>query len=136
MLGPDGVHMGTGYAGGNLGKNPEGKNNPAMQNLHNIGPLPRGFYTFAPPTENRVGPFGIPLVPNPYNEMFGRGHFYCHGDLIGSPGSGSEGCIAIARTVRHAMWASDVHRLLVVRGEAPGNAAAGPMITDAEIGMA
>src|ERR1700693_2650992 len=77
-----GKFVATGYAGGNMGKNPEGKNNPAFESVHNIGPLPRGFYTFAPPTDDRVGPFGIPLVPDAMNQMFGRGHFYCHGDLI------------------------------------------------------
>jgi len=38
----DGKVIGIGYSGGNKGRNPEGKNNPAMQHVHDIGPIPCG----------------------------------------------------------------------------------------------
>jgi len=112
---PDGHLVATGYAGGNLGLHPEGKNNPAMQQLHLIGPLPRGLYTMGTPVaQSRLGPFAIPLIPDPANEMFGRGDFYIHGDRIGAPGCASDGCIIMPRQVRNLIWASSVHTLEVV----------------------
>jgi hypothetical protein len=41
-----GVLLGTGYAG-----HGEGVNNPAMQSIHNTGPLPQGIYTINPPID-------------------------------------------------------------------------------------
>ncbi|MGB8517035.1 MAG: hypothetical protein WCD45_04010, partial [Gallionella sp.] len=87
-----GVCVATGYAGGNCGKNPEGKNNPAMQNVKSIGVLPQGIYSQGTPIiQSKLGPFAIPLIPDPANIMFGRGSFFCHGDTTPS-GNASEGC--------------------------------------------
>lgn len=105
----------TGYAGGNCGKNPEGKNNPYMQEVPCVGPLPRGRYQLsALVPQSQLGPYAIVLTPAPTNEMFGRGHFYIHGDRTLMPGSASEGCIIMPRTVRQMMWMSDDHDLLVI----------------------
>jgi hypothetical protein len=105
----------TGYAGGNCGKNPEGKNNPEMQNIPDVGPLPRGTYTMlAPVPHPKLGPLAIPLKPDPSNEMFGRGGFYCHGDSIENPGNVSEGCIVMPLWIR-AMLATSQDRVIVVQ---------------------
>jgi len=65
--------MAPGYAGGNCGKNPEGKNNQVMQNVAKIGPLPQGVYTFGQPIlQSHLGPFAVPLLPDASNLMFGR----------------------------------------------------------------
>ena len=113
---PQGNCVATGYAGGNEGKNPEGKNNPDMQDKPCIGPLPEGMYTLETPImQSHLGPFAIPLEPDSGNTMFGRGYFYVHGDTIASPGSASEGCIIMDRTTRNMMWESSDHRLKVVR---------------------
>ena len=107
------AHVIFGYAGGNCGKNPEGKNNPTMQNVPKIGPLPQGTYTFGTPVlQSHLGPFAIPLIPDPANEMFGRSDFYVHGDTTPS-GNASEGCIIVQRAIRNAMAASPDQELEV-----------------------
>jgi len=111
---PQGQFVSRGYAGGNLGKNPEGKDNPADEGLKNIGPLPEGFYTFGTPVEHsQLGAFAIPLIPDASNNMLGRGGFYLHGDTP-IPGNASEGCVVQPPTTRHAAWDSPDHRLQVV----------------------
>jgi hypothetical protein len=113
MFDPSGALVGTGYAGGDEGRSPIGTNNPDMQNVKGVGPLPCGLYTFATPIpQSHLGPFAIPLIPDPKNEMFGRGSFYCHGDTVPS-GKASEGCIIQNRSTRNAMWASTDHTLIV-----------------------
>jgi len=103
---PDGSFFAKGYAGGNEGKNPEGINNPLMQSVWNVGPLPIGLYTFGEVVmESKLGPFAIPLIPDKENEMFGRGHFYMHGDTA-IPGHASEGCIIMPRPVREEVYSS------------------------------
>ena len=114
---PSGNLSGTGYAGGNLGKKPEGKNNPALQFEHNVGPLPQGLYTVGEPVEHsKLGPFALPLTPDPANDMRGRGDFYIHGDALADPGNASEGCIVMHLDVRQAIADSSVRVLEVVAG--------------------
>ena len=92
-----------GYSGGNCGKNPEGKNNPLMVSVKNIGPLPPGLYTFGQPVpQSHLGPFAIPLIPDAANVMMGRGDFYVHGDTTPS-GNASEGCIILPRAIRNQL---------------------------------
>jgi hypothetical protein len=112
---PSGQHIATGYAGGNCGKNPEGINNPAMQNVACIGPLPCGIYTkgtLVP--ESHLGRDAIQLIPDPNNEMFGRSDFYCHGDTV-KPHCASEGCITLPHDIRMAFYNSDETQLQVVK---------------------
>lgn len=112
---PDGSPIAIGYAGGNCGDNPEGVNNPDMQDQHSIGPLPRGRYTFSSPVDNtHLGPFAMPLIPEPDNEMFGRSAFFCHGDNPHGDRSASQGCIIMPRAVRNAIWQSADHLLEVI----------------------
>jgi hypothetical protein len=108
----------TGYSGGDEGKSPEGKNNPSMQDVPRVGPLPQGKYKFGTPVpQSHLGPFAIPLIPSPDNQMFERDDFYCHGDTIDNPGSASEGCIILARTIRNMIAASPDKDLEVISGE-------------------
>ena len=82
---PGPVLKSKGYAGGNCGKNPEGINNADMQSVHDIGPLPEGLYTrgkLVP--QSHLGRDAIALIPDPSNEMHGRGDFYLHGDTTPS----------------------------------------------------
>lgn len=112
---PSGKFLSKGYAGGNCGKNPEGRNNPDMCNVHDIGPLPEGLYTMGEPVEHsHLGPFAIPLTPDAANEMFGRGDFYVHGDTTPS-GNASKGCIVQPRATRNAAHASPDQRIQVVK---------------------
>jgi hypothetical protein len=111
---PTGAAIATGYSGGNCGHDPEGVNNPADENLKDIGPLPEGLYTFGTPVDHsQLGPFAIPLIPDPANDMYDRRGFYCHGDLAGRYEAASEGCIIMPRFARGLAAASADHRLEV-----------------------
>jgi Tlde1 domain len=103
----------VGYAG--IG---DGKNNPAAQEQHGVGPLPCGIYTIEAPVDTPThGPFVLWLTPDPANPMYGRSAFGIHGDSISHPGLASEGCIIQSRDARNAIWNSGDHQLLVVSGE-------------------
>jgi hypothetical protein len=111
LFSPTGTKVAIGYAGGNCGKNPEGKNNPEMQDVRCIGPLPRGGYHFGTPMLNsHMGPFAIPLIPDANNEMLGRAGFFMHGDTTPS-GNASEGCIIMPKTVRQSCWNDPDHKI-------------------------
>lgn len=115
LFSPDGNFFATGYAGGNCGRNPEGINNPDMQFVHNIGPLPEGWYTFGGLVEtgSHLGPYCFPLIPDVSNEMGGRSGFWCHADTV-TPRCASEGCVVMPNATRIAMYKSDCHRIKVV----------------------
>lgn len=86
----------TGYSG-----HGEGLNNPAMQDVHDVGPLPQGVYTIQPPhADPKVGPVAMRLEPSPDNTMFGRGDFLIHGDNAAMDHTASEGCIIIPHDAR------------------------------------
>jgi len=104
----NGKLIGTGYAGGNKGKNPEGTNNPAMQQVHNIGPIPCGEWeVHGPPFDDpRLGKYVMRLVPREGTNTFGRSGFCLHGDSIEHPGRASEGCPVQNRVVRVQVWES------------------------------
>jgi hypothetical protein len=115
MYDPNGAFYSNGYAGGNCGKNPEGVDNADDEGLKNIGPLPEGLYTFGTTVEHsQLGVFAIPLIPDPSNDMKGRGGFYMHGDVAGKYQAASEGCIIMPNVVRHTCWDSSDHQLRVV----------------------
>lgn len=115
LYSPTQVFVETGYAGGNLGKNPEGINAPAYQYTRLIGPLPVGFYTFGTAVEGtHLGPLAIPLIPDADNDMRGRSDFYCHADTIGHPRCASEGCMVFSHATRTLIDSSDDKRLQVI----------------------
>jgi hypothetical protein len=104
-----------GYAGRGLGKN-----NPAMQNVHNTGPLPQGSYQIIGPPHpgGHLGPDVMYLAPAPDNVMFDRGGFFIHSDAIHDPGNASEGCIVVdPPALRWTIWNSGDHYLQVESGD-------------------
>lgn len=107
----EGILLAKGYAG-----NGDGKNNPAMQDIRDIGPLPVGFYTIcAPRFDSKTGIFTLDLIPDAANQMFGRSEFRIHGDRrTGPPGLASEGCIVLPMFARERIWDSNDTRLQVV----------------------
>ena len=110
MIDGYGEIVGTGYSGAG-----EGKNNPAMQNVHNVGPCPAGEYVMKEVIDSpEHGPFAIVLVPKPGTEMYGRSGFLCHGDSLAHPGAASEGCIIQTYPTRVKMWDSPDHDLQVI----------------------
>lgn len=107
----DGNHVASGYSGSG-----EGKNNPQMEAVPNVGPIPKGNWTIAgPPISTRDhGPYVLKLHPTPETETFERSGFLMHGDSTKSPGSASRGCVILPRPVREQVWNSGDRDLLVV----------------------
>lgn len=105
------LHSWNGYAG-----HGPGKNNPDMQDMHCVGPLPRGFYTIGEPHDTEThGPCVLALTPDPGQELFGRSGFLVHGDSMGHPGEASQGCIVVPMVARIGLWHSGDRRLEVTR---------------------
>lgn len=106
----DNLYVATGYSGKGTGKN-----NPEMENVHRMGPIPKGIYDIGPPHDTTThGPYVMDLTPHPDNEMYGRDLFRMHGDSISNPGLASEGCIIEARPVREQVGKSGDTLLEVV----------------------
>lgn len=97
----------------------DGKNNPAMQNVQNVGPIPQGGWTIEKPAFNTMdhGPFVLRLTPKPGTQTFGRSGFLMHGDSIEHPGLASHGCTIFPRAIREQVAASPDNDLEVVSGE-------------------
>lgn len=106
----DGQHVANGYSG--FG---EGKNNPAMQDVPDVGPIPVGQYTIGPSYhDTHHGPVVMHLCQHAQNEMFGRDGFLIHGDSVEHFGSASHGCIILRRDIREQISASKDRQLTVV----------------------
>lgn len=105
----NGELLGKGYAGHDVGKN-----NPEMEDVKMVGPLPKGIYAIGLPYNSaHTGPFTLPLIPNPSNQMFGRSDFKIHGDSLDNPGTASNGCIILARPIRELINSGTDKRLEV-----------------------
>lgn len=103
----DGIYVDTGYAGKG-----DGKNNPSLQNAHNVGPIPQGLYIFGWPIDDtgHTGPYSWPLYQSPENEMFGRNGFRGHGD--NKDHTASEGCIIFQRATRLLWTPGDILKVV------------------------
>lgn len=113
---PDGERMSKGYAG-----NGAGLNNPDMQFVVRVGPLPVGDYTIKPPYKHqRLGPLTMNLEPDAGNKMRGRAAFRIHGDNSKGDKSASQGCIILLRVARRyiADHLDECDRLRVVAEKA------------------
>lgn len=111
FINPKGVIRGIGYAG-----HGPGVNNPALQNVANVGPLPAGRYTMTEWREDdpHTGLGTIVLTPHPDNEMFGRSAFRIHGDDGTGKRTASHGCIVWGHLEdRRGVWLSGDRELLV-----------------------
>jgi hypothetical protein len=106
----NGQHVATGYSGHGAGKN-----NPAMQGVCGVGPIPRGRWTISgPPVDTQAhGPYVLRLVPAPGTRTLGRSGFLMHGDSLSDPGTASRGCIIVSCGVRERVWESGDRELLV-----------------------
>jgi hypothetical protein len=109
-LSHDGKLIAQGYSG--FG---DGKNNPAMETVIGVGPIPRGYWTIAglPEETEEHGPYVLVLVPNSVTASFSRSGFLIHGDSIEHPGQASHGCIVLPHAARVAIWESGDHQLQV-----------------------
>jgi len=107
----DGNVVATGYSGFD-----NGKNNPDMQAVHDVGPIPQGDWTIVGPPVNTAthGPYVLTLTPAQGTNTFGRRGFLMHGDAVNAPGTASKGCIIMPRTAREQVWNSGDTDLEVV----------------------
>lgn len=98
-VGGDLLFEASGYAGKGIGKN-----NPDMEHVRSVGPLPQGdYFIHRPITHPRLGPVAMRLIPGAPGSAFGRSGFYIHGDSKQHPGEASTGCIILPRHVREAV---------------------------------
>ncbi|WP_319002968.1 RHS repeat-associated core domain-containing protein [Desulfurispirillum indicum] len=90
------AYVGRGYSG----KGP-GWNNPEMQHVKNVGPIPEGIYQIGPQfNSTRTGSGVLPLVPLPGTNTFGRDALQIHGDNRYGNQSASEGCVILGPDIR------------------------------------
>lgn len=114
QISPTGEVLGIGYAGGDCGLHPEAVNNPVMESLEDIGPLPCGNYTAdrVVLVHPHLGNYAVHLSPDPETRAkiiaYGRNpdSFYWHGDNFTKVGqrAASDGCIVGALDVRTDFW--------------------------------
>ena len=106
------TQVGKGYSGSG-----PGKNNPYLQDMSGVGPIPRGEYDIGPPVNRpgSTGPFSLPLTPvDSLAKSSGRGPFLIHGESkFGSPGNASEGCPILNPTIRRWIWNSGDRKWIV-----------------------
>lgn len=98
------------YSGGG-----DGQNNPALQHVHGVGPIPQGLYDIGKPEESRVtGHYIMRLTPRPGTNTYGRGDFEWHGDNTSH--TASHGCIISPHDKREQIHESGDTLLEVVSG--------------------
>lgn len=108
------THVAKGYAGKG-----EGRNNPDMQDVEKVGPLPRGKYEIGEQKDQvtRQGGHKLPaamrLTPIDVEQTSRPGGYLIHGD--NSSHTASEGCIILDRVYRNQIAKSGDNVLRVVK---------------------
>jgi hypothetical protein len=104
----DGKHFSKGYSG-----HGRGLNNPKLQGVQGVGPLPVGKWKILGPYDSaRVGKFALRLEAvdahpgDDKHDGTDRGAFRMHGDNVKGDSSASNGCLIFPLVVRKAVWAS------------------------------
>ena len=92
----------------------DGRNNPAMQDVPNVGPIPIGNYTIGDAYDDvgGLGPCVMHVDPLPDTNTFGRSLFRIHGD--NAKHDASHGCIIMGPSVRNLIATSNDKSLVVV----------------------
>lgn len=100
----DGKLIGMGYSGRNVPGGPQGRNNPALEALRDVGPIPRGPYIVGDPIAvPHHAPPVFPLTPNGHT-AHGRTGFQIHGNNVQN--DASHGCIILDFPIRTAINAT------------------------------
>jgi RHS repeat-associated protein len=100
---------GSGYSGVGAGLN-----NPAMQSVPNVGPIPQGAYRIGPSYDSpHMGRSTMNLRPSATTNTFGRSLFRIHGDNQQRNNTASEGCIIESASVRQRIANSGDNCLIV-----------------------
>lgn len=107
----NGTLAGIGYSG-----HGQGLNAPTLEQVHNVGPIPRGIWSISPFFDDPggKGPIVARLSPEGDTDTFGRSGFMIHGDNKADDESASHGCIILARVLREQIAASGDTSLQVV----------------------
>lgn len=110
-LSHNGKVVGKGYSG-----NGEGLNNPAIESVKDVGPIPAGEYTIGDFFDDIGGKGRLVchLIPSVLNMMFNRSGFMIHGDNKEMNHTASEGCIILAQFIREIIFASKDYNLTVL----------------------
>ena len=97
MTDPDGREVAQGWAG-----NHEGKNNPAKQAVHDLGPLPQGLYKVGQWQDHPHLGHMVSHLEQIEGETYGRDGFFIHGASKDPEklGQESKGCIVIPYQAR------------------------------------
>jgi len=104
-----GEPVGRGYAG-----HGQGYNNPKLEMVHNLGPIPKGVWEIGIWfDDHHLGVCVAALRPTD-QEVYGRGGFFIHGDNKLMNNTASDGCIILSRQLREAIKASNEHYIEVV----------------------
>ena len=92
-----------------------GLNNPAMETIPDVGPIPRGKWGIArwEATHGTKGPQVAILCPDGW-DAHGRSDFLIHGDNRDGNNTASHGCIIAPRWVRDKLQASGQTKLIVL----------------------
>jgi hypothetical protein len=100
--------IGEGYSGTGVGRNA-----PALEWMHDVGPIPAGEWLIGPMNSDHphLGPDVMALTPVGH-DAHGRTDFFIHGN--NSTNDASHGCIIQLHGVRMAINSSDDKKLLVV----------------------
>lgn len=105
----DGAFEGTGYSGAG-----EARNDPGMEGVPDVGPIPRGLYSIGPERVSpRLGPIVMNLDPLGHDAL-GRTDFRIHGD--NARHDASHGCIILGPAIRRMIADSPDHNLTVISG--------------------
>jgi hypothetical protein len=104
----DGILQDEGYSGSG-----DGRNNPAMQDVVGVGPIPQGQYIIGDAYDDigGLGPCVMHLDPYPATNTFGRSLFRIHGNNAAN--DASHGCVILGPATRHLIAASDDRTLVV-----------------------
>lgn len=90
----------------------DGRNNPTMQNVPDVGPIPVGTWTIGEAYDDEhLGPCVMHLDPAPNTETFGRSLFRIHGN--NAVNDASHGCVILGPTVRSLIATSQDKTLVV-----------------------
>ena len=115
-IGPMATPVAVGYSG-----NGSGLNNPYLQNVKNVGPIPVGDYTIGE-QQNIITSTGVTLnaamllTQDESNNMFDRDDFVIHGDNSCGCQSASKGCIVLPLNIRNMIANSGDTKLKVIPG--------------------
>ena len=107
---PVGSVICIGYSGHGVGLD-----NPADQDIPDVGPIPQGDWEIGPFFDDPggKGPIVAHLTPLPGTDTAGRSGFMIHGDNSAMNHTASEGCLILPHPIR-AQIAASLDRVLRV----------------------